>query len=192
MSKPILLVISSRSAFQRDLMDCLRSAGYRVWWATGRDRALHLMYEIHPDLLLLVEADHIGDSWKVLEQVRLYTDIPILLIAARFTEMDFEQGASLGVVSYLTYPGLMPAAAAKDHAQDLLPVVAATNEKLPQRSKGERSPAVSSQQLKRSHLSYLDRVLSDQDVSEVWLIKKEGRVRYIAELKDRQLKAEQV
>ena len=66
----------------------LTRAGYRaVTAATGND-ALRRFYDDRPDLVILDVALPGLDGWQVIERIREFSRIPIILVTARSSEAD--------------------------------------------------------------------------------------------------------
>src|SRR5436190_18970170 len=91
-------------------------AGYRtVVGRTGPD-ALRLFYEDHPDLLILDVSLPGLDGWQLIERVREFSRIPILLVTARSSEADKIRGLKLGADDYITKPLSFPELSARVEA----------------------------------------------------------------------------
>ena len=83
-------------------------AGYATVVArTGHD-ALRAFYERHPALMILDVSLPGLDGWQVIERVREFSRIPIILVTARSSETDKIRGLKLGADDYITKPLSFP------------------------------------------------------------------------------------
>lgn len=89
-----------------DLVDMyLRQDGFRVYQATTGERGLEQVRDRDPRLVIL----DIGlagdmDGMEVCRQLRATSDIPIIMLTARDTEIDRVLGLELGADDYVTKP----------------------------------------------------------------------------------------
>jgi two-component system, OmpR family, KDP operon response regulator KdpE len=91
-------------------------AGYRtVVAATGTD-ALRRFYEDHPDLVILDVSLPALDGWQIIERIREFSRIPILMVTARSSEADKIRGLKLGADDYITKPLSFPELTARVEA----------------------------------------------------------------------------
>ena len=93
-----------------------RKSGYEpVVAATGND-ALRQFYEEHPDLVILDVALPGLDGWQVIERIREFSRVPILMVTARSSEADKVRGLKLGADDYITKPLSLPELVARVEA----------------------------------------------------------------------------
>ncbi|HEY7523978.1 MAG TPA: response regulator transcription factor [Candidatus Limnocylindrales bacterium] len=107
MAESILIVEDERE--YADLLALwVRNAGYEADVAgTGQD-ALRRFYEGHPDLVLLDLSIPGMDGWQILERIREFSRVPILMVTARSGEADKVRGLKLGADDYITKPLSLP------------------------------------------------------------------------------------
>ena len=79
-------------------------AGHRL----DRQRALRQFYDDHPDLVILDVALPGLDGWQVIERIREFSRVPILMVTARSSEADKVRGLKLGADDYITKPLSFP------------------------------------------------------------------------------------
>jgi DNA-binding response OmpR family regulator len=93
-----------------EVVDSVRM-GFAVQWrevdvisaGTGKE-ALDLVERESPDLVLLdVGLPHI-DGFKVLEEIRFFSDVPVVMLTARDDTIDKVRGLELGADDYVTKP----------------------------------------------------------------------------------------
>jgi DNA-binding response OmpR family regulator len=85
--------------------------GFMLQWrevevveAGDGESALDLVEQETPDLVLLDIGLPDLDGYKVLEQIRLFSDVPIVMLTARDDTMDKVKGLELGADDYITKP----------------------------------------------------------------------------------------
>jgi DNA-binding response OmpR family regulator len=83
-------------------------AGYRVVSAATGVEALRRFYEDRPDLVILDVALPGLDGWQVIERVREFSRVPIIMVTARSSEADKIHGLKLGADDYITKPLSFP------------------------------------------------------------------------------------
>jgi DNA-binding response OmpR family regulator len=69
----------------------------------GRD-ALRLLYDAQPDVVVLDVAMPGLDGWQTLERIRDLSDVPVVMLTARGTELEKVRGLSAGADDYVTKP----------------------------------------------------------------------------------------
>jgi len=72
--------------------------------AMNGEEALHLVEKERPDLLLLDIMLPDMDGFQVCQEVRRFSDIPIVMLTARDSEVDKVRGLELGADDYVTKP----------------------------------------------------------------------------------------
>ena len=82
----------------------LRSAGYRVQAAYNGEDALRQVSELHPALLLLDIMMPGPDGLQVCRSLRRRSDVPIVLLTARTSDIDKIAGLRFGADDYVTKP----------------------------------------------------------------------------------------
>ncbi|MGH9120732.1 MAG: response regulator transcription factor [Acidimicrobiales bacterium] len=83
----------------------LREEGFRVLQATNAARGLALVAQERPRLVVLdVGLPGEMDGWEVCRQVRSTSDVAVIMVTARDTEVDKVLGLELGADDYLVKP----------------------------------------------------------------------------------------
>jgi DNA-binding response OmpR family regulator len=93
-----------------EVVDSVR-LGFAVQWrevdllsaGTGKE-ALDLVEHESPDLVLLDVGLPDIDGFKVLEEMRLFSDVPVVMLTARDDTIDKVRGLELGADDYVTKP----------------------------------------------------------------------------------------
>ena len=93
-----------------EVVDSVR-LGFAVQWrevdllsaGTGKE-ALDLVEHESPDLVLLDVGLPDMDGFKVLEEIRFFSDVPVVMLTARDDTIDKVKGLELGADDYVTKP----------------------------------------------------------------------------------------
>jgi DNA-binding response OmpR family regulator len=103
-----ILVVEDEPEFSDLLALWIARAGYEPVTAASGAEALRQFYERHPDLVILDVALPGLDGWQVIERIREFSRVPILLVTARGSEADKVRGLKLGADDYITKPVSFP------------------------------------------------------------------------------------
>ena len=103
-----ILIVEDEPDFAGLLELWMRRAGYQTVLARTGAEALRLFYEDHPDLLILDVSLPGLDGWQVIERIREFSRVPILMVTARSSEADKIRGLKLGADDYITKPLSFP------------------------------------------------------------------------------------
>jgi two-component system, OmpR family, KDP operon response regulator KdpE len=103
-----ILVVEDEPEFSELLALWISRAGYDPVTASSGSEALRQFYERHPDLVILDVALPGLDGWQVIERIRDFSRVPILLVTARSSEADKVRGLKLGADDYITKPLSFP------------------------------------------------------------------------------------
>lgn len=100
-----ILIVDDDTSIQRVLRRNLIASGYEVLVADDGRQALELVRIQQPDLILLdLWMPGEIDGMAVCEQVRRWTQTPIIILSARTEERQKVQALDLGADDYLTKP----------------------------------------------------------------------------------------
>jgi DNA-binding response OmpR family regulator len=91
-------------------------AGYRTVTARTGPDALRRFYDERPDLVVLDVALPGLDGWQLLERLREFSRVPILMLTARGSEAEKIRGLKLGADDYITKPVSFPELVARVEA----------------------------------------------------------------------------
>jgi DNA-binding response OmpR family regulator len=78
--------------------------GFCPMVATSGSSALQLLDEQYPDLVVLDLQLGEDDGLQVLETIRRTSDVPVIMLSARNSEVDIERALDLGADDYVTKP----------------------------------------------------------------------------------------
>jgi DNA-binding response OmpR family regulator len=104
MSRRTVLVIEDELDIRELLRVILERAGLDVVEATTGAEGLRAFYERKPHLVILDVGLPDLDGWEVLERIRELSDVCVLMLTARATEMEKVRGLRAGADDYLTKP----------------------------------------------------------------------------------------
>ncbi|MCL2338028.1 MAG: response regulator transcription factor [Firmicutes bacterium] len=103
-NQPLILIVEDEDTISNFISSMLASNGYRCV-KTGSGREATAMTASHvPDLILLDLGLPDIDGTEVLKQIRLWTDIPVVVLSARGHEREKVEALDLGADDYITKP----------------------------------------------------------------------------------------
>jgi DNA-binding response OmpR family regulator len=103
-SAPTILVVDD-SATERAIVEGrLQGSGYRVFSADDGRAAIRTLYQVRPDLVLLDVVMPELDGWKTLDLIRQISDVPVIMLTARNSEIERVRGLRSGADDYLGKP----------------------------------------------------------------------------------------
>jgi len=99
-----ILVVEDEASISEPFAEALRRAGFEALVTATAAGALELAAEADPDLVMLDLALPDGDGRDVCRELRRRSDVPIVMLTARGTEMDKIVGLELGADDYVVKP----------------------------------------------------------------------------------------
>jgi DNA-binding response OmpR family regulator len=104
MSRTRILVVDDDPVTRDLLRGVLERAGHEVREAGDGRAGLRDLYAASPDLVILdVEMPEL-DGWATLERIRDLSDVPVLMLTARETELERVRGLHGGADDYVVKP----------------------------------------------------------------------------------------
>ena len=100
----LVLVVDDEGDIRELLSALLERAGHDVLEAPNGGEALKLIYERHPDLVILDVQMPVLDGWETLTRIREVSQVPVLMLTARAEELDKVRGLRAGADDYITKP----------------------------------------------------------------------------------------
>jgi two-component system KDP operon response regulator KdpE len=101
---PVVLVVDDETAIRRALEVNLVARGYRVATASTGEEALAAAARVHPDLVV-VDLGLPGISGReVIEGLRGWTNVPVIVLSARDAEPEKVAALDAGADDYVTKP----------------------------------------------------------------------------------------
>ncbi len=101
---PIILIVEDEKSIVRYLKATLGGGGYRLITAETGKQALMVINSQPPDLVILDLGLPDMDGIEIIEQVRQWSQLPIIILSARDQEKDKVDALDRGADDYLTKP----------------------------------------------------------------------------------------
>jgi two-component system, OmpR family, response regulator RegX3 len=99
-----ILVVEDEDSISEPFAEALRRAGFEPLVTRTAAGALELAVAFEPDLVMLDLNLPDGDGRDVCRELRRQSDVPIVMLTARGTEMDKIVGLELGADDYVVKP----------------------------------------------------------------------------------------
>jgi DNA-binding response OmpR family regulator len=99
-----ILVVDDDADVRGLVRELLERSGATVREAADGREALRLLYDVRPDVIVLDVAMPELDGWQTLERIRDLTQVPVLMLTARDTELEKVRGLQAGADDYVTKP----------------------------------------------------------------------------------------
>jgi len=103
MSTPIL-VIDDEIQIRRLLQITLEAAGFKVHLAASGEEGIRQAAMARPEIIILDLGLQDADGIDVLKKLRVWAEIPILILSVRASEQDIVAALDAGADDYLTKP----------------------------------------------------------------------------------------
>jgi DNA-binding response OmpR family regulator len=104
MNGKTVLVIDDSETVRATISDRLERGGYNVASAVNGREGLRRLYEIKPDVVLLDVVMPELDGWKTLELIRDVSDVPVIMLTSRDSELERVRGLRSGADDYMGKP----------------------------------------------------------------------------------------
>ncbi len=111
-----VLIVEDEPEFAALVELWMARAGYRTITARTGPDALRRFYDERPDLVILDVALPGLDGWQLLERLREFSRVPIIMATARGSEAEKVRGLKLGADDYITKPLSFPELTARVEA----------------------------------------------------------------------------
>jgi DNA-binding response OmpR family regulator len=99
-----ILVVDDEEDIRILLRTLLERAGYVVEEAADGRAGIRSFYASAPDLVVLDVSMPELDGWATLERIRDLSDVPVLMLTARGSELDRVRGLNAGADDYVSKP----------------------------------------------------------------------------------------
>lgn len=99
-----LLIVDDEPNLRHSLSYALRQEGYEVATAEDGERALEMFRSGKPDLVVLDVMLPKMDGLAVCRAIRRESDVPVIMLTARASELDTVVGLEVGADDYLAKP----------------------------------------------------------------------------------------
>ena len=102
--KKKILIIEDEIDLIKVLKDTFEKENFQVFCAEDGEDGIEKFYEKNPDLILLDINMPKKNGWEVCSEVRKQSNIPIIMMTARDSEIDELKGLNIGADDYITKP----------------------------------------------------------------------------------------
>jgi two-component system, OmpR family, KDP operon response regulator KdpE len=102
-----ILVVDDEPQIRRALRTSLEAHGYQVRTASNGTEAIEVAAEAAPDLVFLDLGLPDLDGTQVIERVRSFSDVPVIVISVRDRQTDKVEALDAGADDYVTKPFAM-------------------------------------------------------------------------------------
>lgn len=102
--KKRILVIEDYTELIEIIKNTLKSEEFEVICAENGELGIGKFYEEKPDLILLDINLPKLNGWEVCKEIREHSNVPIIMMTARDSELDEYKGLSIGADDYITKP----------------------------------------------------------------------------------------
>ncbi|MEX2047667.1 MAG: response regulator transcription factor [Chloroflexota bacterium] len=99
-----IVLVDDDENLRHTLGYALRQEGFEVLVAEDGERGLEAFHQSRPDVVLLDVMLPRMDGFEVCRRIRKESDVPIIMLTARDTELDKVVGLELGADDYLAKP----------------------------------------------------------------------------------------
>ena len=100
-----ILVVDDESRMRKLVKDFLTKKNFQVLEAGDGEEAMDIFYKEKDIALLILDVMMPKmDGWEVLETIRKYSQVPVIMLTAKAEERDELRGFQLGVDEYITKP----------------------------------------------------------------------------------------
>jgi two-component system, OmpR family, KDP operon response regulator KdpE len=103
-SAPLIAIIEDEAAIQKFLQASLQAEGFRIVQAMTAREGLRLITQSHPALILLDLGLPDMDGIQIIQSVRGWASLPIIVLSARGEEKNKIEALDAGADDYLTKP----------------------------------------------------------------------------------------
>ena len=104
MNKPLILVVEDDPPVRNLMTTTLKTNDYRFLTASNGEAAIAAASSHNPDVVLLDLGLPDMDGVGIIEGIRRWSSVPIIVISARIAENDKAEALDLGADDYLTKP----------------------------------------------------------------------------------------
>ncbi len=99
-----ILIVDDDDAVLALVRLALTKSGVAVQTATTATQALQALDEWTPDAVILDVVMPDLSGWELLRRIREGSDVPVMMLSGRHSEVDKARGLDLGADDYLTKP----------------------------------------------------------------------------------------
>ncbi|CAI8843559.1 MULTISPECIES: response regulator transcription factor [Bacillus] len=102
--KKRIVIIEDEDNIREICKRYLEREGYEVYTAVNGIEGWNVFQQYQPDLIILDLMMPKKDGWELCEEIRQYSNVPIIMLTARGEERDRILGLTMGADDYVTKP----------------------------------------------------------------------------------------
>jgi len=102
--KKRIVIIEDEDNIREICKRYLEREGYEVYTAVNGTEGWNAFQQYQPDLIILDLMMPKKDGWELCEEIRQYSNVPIIMLTARGEERDRILGLTMGADDYVTKP----------------------------------------------------------------------------------------
>lgn len=99
-----VLVVDDEEDVREGVSELLRSRGFIIEGAANGREAMRALFRTRPDLVVLDIVMPVTDGWQTLEQIRAVSDVPVIMLTGRATEVETIRALQIGADDFVTKP----------------------------------------------------------------------------------------
>lgn len=99
-----IYIIEDDAVLRRELVKLLSSYGYECVYDDGWQNIINLVLSAAPDLVLLDINLPVYDGFHICREIRKKSEVPIIVVTSRSTDMDELMSMNLGADDFITKP----------------------------------------------------------------------------------------
>ncbi|HIJ35600.1 MAG TPA: response regulator, partial [Gammaproteobacteria bacterium] len=103
-SQHTVLVVEDEAKIAQLLQDYLHNSGYNTHWIEDGEAVVEWVQQQQPDLILLDLMLPGKDGITICQELRAFTEVPIIMVTARIEEIDRVLGLEIGANDYICKP----------------------------------------------------------------------------------------
>ena len=99
-----IIIVEDTEKIRNELKEFLSKYGYDVKVPKDFKNIINYIFEEHPDLILLDINLPVFDGYYICREIRSKSDVPIIIVTSRDSEMDELMSMNLGADDFITKP----------------------------------------------------------------------------------------
>lgn len=103
-NKSVILIVEDEEGISNFITAILKANDYKILKAASGKEAISMTASYSPDLILLDLGLPDMDGMEVLKTIRVWTNIPVVIVSARGHEREKVEALDLGADDYITKP----------------------------------------------------------------------------------------
>lgn len=102
--RPLVYIVEDDEPIRGELAEVLRRNGFEVAWCDSFDHVADDVLQAAPDVVLLDLTLPVADGQLVCREIRQRSDVPIIVLTSRTTEIDEVMSMTMGADDFVAKP----------------------------------------------------------------------------------------